>query len=104
MDTKKKELVGDFHNRVEVRLSHPGKTRESYEIDGVRVVPFQQGLEFAGRAGALPTRPPTPAPSPPGVTYLSCVLIDLDCDLLLLTCAGWYFRFVGETSVGLKRW
>lgn len=39
-----------------------------------------------------------------GVTYLSGRLIDLDCDLLLLTCTGWYFRFVGETSVGLKRW
>ncbi len=37
-------------HRVEVWLSHPGKTRESYEIDGVRVIPFQQGLEFAARA------------------------------------------------------
>ncbi|WP_345669586.1 glycosyltransferase family 4 protein [Streptomyces similanensis] len=37
-------------HRVEVWLSHPGKTHESYDIDGVRVVPFQQGLEFATHA------------------------------------------------------
>ncbi|MEU3557797.1 glycosyltransferase family 4 protein [Streptomyces fragilis] len=37
-------------HRVEVWLSHPGKSGKGYEIDGVHVVPFQQGLEFAARA------------------------------------------------------
>ncbi|WP_435260445.1 glycosyltransferase family 4 protein [Streptomyces sp. 1222.5] len=37
-------------HRVEVWLSHPGKTDKAYEIDGVRVVPFQEGLEFSARA------------------------------------------------------
>ncbi|MGC9382615.1 glycosyltransferase family 4 protein [Streptomyces sp. MH13] len=37
-------------HRVEVWLSHPGKSEKAYDIDGVRVVPFQQGLEFAARA------------------------------------------------------
>ncbi|MER7726968.1 glycosyltransferase family 4 protein [Streptomyces sp. NPDC096323] len=39
-------------HRVEVWLSHPGKTEKEYEIDGVRVVPFQQGIDFAARARA----------------------------------------------------
>ncbi|MFI0776148.1 glycosyltransferase family 4 protein [Streptomyces sp. NPDC021212] len=37
-------------HQVEVWLSHPGKTEKSYEIDGVRVVPFQEGMDFAARA------------------------------------------------------
>ncbi len=35
---------------VTVWLSHPGKTEKRYEIDGVRVVPFQEGLDFAAQA------------------------------------------------------
>lgn len=35
---------------VTVWLSHPGKTEKRYEIDGVRVVPFQDGLDFAAQA------------------------------------------------------
>ncbi|MEV5088217.1 glycosyltransferase family 4 protein [Streptomyces griseoincarnatus] len=38
-------------HRVEVWLSHPGRSERSYEIDGVRVVPFQAGIDFAARAG-----------------------------------------------------
>ncbi|MER7023868.1 glycosyltransferase [Streptomyces sp. NPDC000404] len=37
-------------HRVEVWLSHPGKTHKSYEIDGVYVVPFQEGIDFVARA------------------------------------------------------
>ncbi|OQR63570.1 glycosyl transferase [Streptomyces maremycinicus] len=37
-------------HRVEVWLSHPGKSEKSYEIDGVQVVPFQEGIGFAARA------------------------------------------------------
>jgi glycosyltransferase involved in cell wall biosynthesis len=32
------------------RLRHPQKTEKRYEIDGVRVVPFQDGLDFAAQA------------------------------------------------------
>ncbi|MBY8820051.1 glycosyltransferase family 4 protein [Streptomyces cinereoruber subsp. cinereoruber] len=37
-------------HRVEVWLSHPGKSHEPYEIDGVHVVPFQAGIDFVARA------------------------------------------------------
>lgn len=37
-------------HRVEVWLSHPGNAEKCYEIDGVQVVPFQEGLDFAARA------------------------------------------------------
>ncbi|MFJ6247498.1 MULTISPECIES: glycosyltransferase family 4 protein [unclassified Streptomyces] len=37
-------------HRVEVWLSHPGKSHEPYEIDGVHVVPFQAGIDFVSRA------------------------------------------------------
>lgn len=37
-------------HRVTVWLSHPGTIEESYEIDGVRVVPFQEGSDFATEA------------------------------------------------------
>lgn len=37
-------------HRVEVWLSHPGKSEKTYEIDGVRVVPFQEGIDFAAHA------------------------------------------------------
>ncbi|MGW2368504.1 glycosyltransferase family 4 protein [Streptomyces sp. NPDC001667] len=37
-------------HRVAVWLSHPGNSEKSYDIDGVRVVPFQDGLEFAVQA------------------------------------------------------
>ncbi|MFB7909912.1 glycosyltransferase family 4 protein [Kitasatospora sp. NPDC056076] len=37
-------------HRVAVWLSHPGKIEKAYEIDGVRVVPYQEGLDFAARA------------------------------------------------------
>lgn len=37
-------------HRVSVWLSHPGRSERSYEIDGVEVVPFQQGIDFAARA------------------------------------------------------
>ncbi|WP_312024628.1 glycosyltransferase family 4 protein [Streptomyces sp. WAC 06783] len=37
-------------HRVEVWLSHPGKRQTAYEIDGVRVVPFQEGIDFVARA------------------------------------------------------
>nr|WP_086805084.1 glycosyltransferase family 4 protein [Streptomyces caniscabiei] len=37
-------------HRVEVWLSHPGRIEKSYEIDGVHVVPFQEGMDFAARA------------------------------------------------------
>ncbi|MEV3970157.1 hypothetical protein AB0K68_18700 [Streptomyces sp. NPDC050698] len=30
-------------HRVTVWLSHPGKTKKTYEIDGVHVVPYQEG-------------------------------------------------------------
>ncbi|MFF1792577.1 glycosyltransferase family 4 protein [Kitasatospora sp. NPDC058243] len=36
-------------HRVTVWLSHPGDLGEVYEVDGVRVVPFQQGTDFAAR-------------------------------------------------------
>ncbi|MFE4514852.1 glycosyltransferase family 4 protein [Kitasatospora sp. NPDC056783] len=38
-------------HRVEVWLSHPGKSHRTYEIDGVHVVPFQEGIDFVARAG-----------------------------------------------------
>ncbi|MFG2395337.1 glycosyltransferase family 4 protein [Streptomyces lavendulae] len=34
-------------HRATVWLSHPGEIEERYEIDGVEVVPYQQGLNFA---------------------------------------------------------
>ncbi|MGC2999287.1 hypothetical protein ACPF8X_13215 [Streptomyces sp. G35A] len=37
-------------HRVEVWLSHPRESERTYETDGVRVVPFQRGLEFAAHA------------------------------------------------------
>ncbi|WP_235484580.1 glycosyltransferase family 4 protein [Streptomyces roseoverticillatus] len=37
-------------HRVTVWLSHPGSIEESYEIDGVRVVPYQEGADFAAHA------------------------------------------------------
>ncbi|MGC9437415.1 glycosyltransferase family 4 protein [Streptomyces sp. WG5] len=37
-------------HRVEVWLSHPGKSELPYEIDGVHVVPFQAGIDFVARA------------------------------------------------------
>jgi glycosyltransferase involved in cell wall biosynthesis len=37
-------------HRVSVWLSHPGTIEESYEIDGVHVVPYQQGGDFAAEA------------------------------------------------------
>ncbi|MEU4994832.1 glycosyltransferase family 4 protein [Streptomyces sp. NPDC021622] len=37
-------------HQVTVWLSHPGATEKSYVIDGVRVVPFQQGAHFAAAA------------------------------------------------------
>lgn len=37
-------------HRVTVWLSHPGSVAESYEIDGVRVVPYQEGAGFAAEA------------------------------------------------------
>ncbi len=37
-------------HRVTVWLSHPGTIEKSYEIDGVRVVPFQEGMDFAAHA------------------------------------------------------
>ncbi|MFC8794994.1 glycosyltransferase family 4 protein [Streptomyces cinereoruber] len=37
-------------HRVEVWLSHPGKSHAPYEIDGVHVVPFQAGIDFVSRA------------------------------------------------------
>ena len=39
-------------HKVEVWLSHPGKSEKTYEIDGVRVIPFQEGIDFAARAHA----------------------------------------------------
>ncbi|MGC9381000.1 hypothetical protein [Streptomyces sp. MH13] len=36
-------------HRVEVWLSHPGKSELPYEIDGVHVVPFQAGIDFVAR-------------------------------------------------------
>lgn len=37
-------------HHVTVWLSHPGSIRKSYEIDGVRVVPYQEGTDFAAHA------------------------------------------------------
>ncbi|WP_380282437.1 glycosyltransferase family 4 protein [Kitasatospora purpeofusca] len=37
-------------HRVTVWLSHPGSIEKSYEIDGVRVVPYQEGTDFAADA------------------------------------------------------
>jgi glycosyltransferase involved in cell wall biosynthesis len=37
-------------HQVAVWLSHPGRIDKSYEIDGVQVVPFQEGMDFAARA------------------------------------------------------
>ncbi|UQA93701.1 glycosyltransferase family 4 protein [Streptomyces halobius] len=37
-------------HRVTVWLSHPGSMDKSYDIDGVRVVPYQQGADFASEA------------------------------------------------------
>ncbi|WP_307843026.1 glycosyltransferase family 4 protein [Streptomyces triculaminicus] len=37
-------------HRVTVWLSHPGSIEKSYEIDGVRVVPYQEGADFAAHA------------------------------------------------------
>ncbi|MFE7131697.1 glycosyltransferase family 4 protein [Streptomyces sp. NPDC057638] len=37
-------------HRVTVWLSHPGETDTAYEIDGVRVIPYQQGIDFAAKA------------------------------------------------------
>lgn len=37
-------------HRVTVWLSHPGDIRESYDIDGVRVIPYQEGSNFAYEA------------------------------------------------------
>ncbi|MFD7908037.1 glycosyltransferase family 4 protein [Kitasatospora sp. NPDC059747] len=34
-------------HRVTVWLSHPGSIEKSYDIDGVRVVPYQDGVDFA---------------------------------------------------------
>ncbi|MEU5051703.1 glycosyltransferase family 4 protein [Streptomyces sp. NPDC021096] len=37
-------------HRVSVWLSHPGTIEKTYDIDGVRVVPYQEGAEFAAEA------------------------------------------------------
>ena len=37
-------------HHVSVWLSHPGRSVKTYEIDGVRVVPFQEGMDFAADA------------------------------------------------------
>ncbi|MGK5530679.1 glycosyltransferase family 4 protein [Streptomyces sp. URMC 129] len=37
-------------HRVTVWLSHPGSIKKSYDIDGVRVVPYQEGGDFAAVA------------------------------------------------------
>ncbi|WP_449479048.1 glycosyltransferase family 4 protein [Streptomyces abikoensis] len=37
-------------HQVTVWLSHPGSIETSYEIDGVRVVPYQEGFDFAAHA------------------------------------------------------
>nr|WP_308293978.1 glycosyltransferase family 4 protein [Streptomyces sp. UNOC14_S4] len=37
-------------HRVTVWLSHPGTIETGYEIDGVRVVPYQEGTDFAAHA------------------------------------------------------
>ncbi len=37
-------------HQVAVWLSHPQRTEKAYEIDGVRVVPFQEGMDFAAHA------------------------------------------------------
>jgi glycosyltransferase involved in cell wall biosynthesis len=37
-------------HRVTVWLSHPGKADKSYDIDGVRVIPYQEGADFAHEA------------------------------------------------------
>jgi glycosyltransferase involved in cell wall biosynthesis len=37
-------------HRVTVWLSHPGSIEKSYEIDGVWVVPYQEGTDFAAEA------------------------------------------------------
>ncbi|MFJ8387691.1 glycosyltransferase family 4 protein [Streptomyces sp. NPDC094438] len=37
-------------HRVTVWLSHPGSIEKSYDIDGVRVVPYQEGTDFAAHA------------------------------------------------------
>ncbi|WP_345202020.1 glycosyltransferase family 4 protein [Streptomyces lavendulae] len=39
-------LIARGH-RVTVWLSHPGEISDRYEIDGVQVVPFQRGADFA---------------------------------------------------------
>lgn len=38
------------------------------------------------------------------VAYLSCRLIDLGCDLLLLRCTEWYVCIPGEAYAGPRRW
>ncbi len=38
-------------HRVEVWLSHPGKSHQPDEIDGMHVLPFQAGVDFISRAG-----------------------------------------------------
>ncbi|WP_375136593.1 glycosyltransferase family 4 protein [Streptomyces sp. MA5143a] len=37
-------------HRVTVWLSHPGSIEKSYEIDGVCVIPYQEGTDFAAAA------------------------------------------------------
>ncbi|KAA6224281.1 glycosyltransferase [Streptomyces albofaciens JCM 4342] len=37
-------------HRITVWLSHPGTIETTYDIDGVRVVPFQEGADFAAEA------------------------------------------------------
>ncbi|MFD9825367.1 glycosyltransferase family 4 protein [Streptomyces violascens] len=37
-------------HRVTVWLSHPGDLDHSYEIDGVQVIPYQRGIDFAADA------------------------------------------------------
>lgn len=37
-------------HRVTVWLSHPGSMQKAYEIEGVRVVPYQEGADFAAEA------------------------------------------------------
>ncbi|MFE0045994.1 glycosyltransferase family 4 protein [Streptomyces albireticuli] len=42
--------LSDRGHRVTVWLSHPGDIEKSYDIDGVRVVPYQEGAGFAAAA------------------------------------------------------
>jgi hypothetical protein len=37
-------------HRVQVWLSHPGRSEKSYDIDGVHVVSYQEGMDFAAQA------------------------------------------------------